>query len=248
MKEKTPKLLMAILFCLTLFVFPRCTFDYGDAASENDDQADIVMGNLEYVRMRDGEPVVRFRAQQAERYENRQTMELQNFSFEQFYDHGREVNATGSAGSGLVELDSGNIQLDQNIIIAVDSEDITIETESIFWEDEKRILSGNDEHPVDIQRSDGTVFSGRGFTADSRSRSWSFSGGVEGSYVDTEPEEDETPEAAEDGVTEVGIMEDGVMDDGVMNDEVAEEELFRELEDFVLAPPDEAGGDAADLP
>jgi LPS export ABC transporter protein LptC len=227
MKGKPQKLLRALLFCLTLFVFPRCTFDYGDAASENDDQADIVMGNLEYVRMRDGEPVVRFRAQQAERYENRQTMELQNFSFEQFYDHGREVNATGSAGSGLVELDSGNIQLEQNIIIAVDSEDITIETESIFWEDEKRILTGNEDHPVDIQRSDGTVFSGRGFSADSRNRTWSFSGGVEGSYVDTEPE-DETPEEAEQ--------------------EVTEEELFRELEDLVLAPPGEAGGDAADLP
>ena len=196
MKQKTHKPFTAPLLFLAVFVFGRCTFDYGDAASEHDDQADIVMENVEYVRMRDGDPVVRFRAQQAERYETRQTMELQNFSFEQFYGHGGEVNATGSAGSGLVELDSGNIQLERSIIIAVDSEDITIETENLSWEDEKRVLAGGAEQPVDIQRSDGTVFSGRGFSADARSRTWTFTGGVEGSYVDTETE-DESGEAGE---------------------------------------------------
>jgi LPS export ABC transporter protein LptC len=178
-------------------VFGRCTFDYGDAESEKDDQADIVMENVEYVRMRDGDPVVRFRAQQAERYEERQAMELQNFSFEQFYDHGKEVNAKGSAGSGLVELDSGNIQLEQSIIIAVDAEDITIMTETLSWEDEKRILAGSEDRRVDIQRSDGTVFSGTGFAADSRRKTWSFSGGVEGSYVDTEDEDEEETEDGE---------------------------------------------------
>jgi LPS export ABC transporter protein LptC len=206
---------------MTVFVFGGCTFDYGDGASESEDQADIVMGNVEYVRMRDGDPVVRFRAQQAERYENRQAMELQNFSFEQFYSHGSEVNATGSAGSGLVELDSGNIQLEQSIIIAVDSEDITIETDKLTWEDEKRILAGSDEHRVDIQRSDGTVFSGRGFSADSRRRTWTFSGGVEGSYVDTETEEEEPSEEGEEFEAPL------------------EEELIRELEedfDAVFAP------------
>jgi LPS export ABC transporter protein LptC len=202
MKRNTQKLFIAPLFCLVVFVFGRCTFDYGDQGSENDDQADIVMENVEYVRMRDGDPVVRFRAQQAERYENRQTMELQNFSFEQFNAHGSEINATGSAGSGLVELDSGNIKLEQSIIIAVESEDITIETDKLSWEDEKRILAGSDDQRVDIQRSDGTVFSGTGFSADSRRKTWTFTGGVEGSYVDKDIEDDEDAESAEAEVLE----------------------------------------------
>ncbi|MDR2740365.1 MAG: LPS export ABC transporter periplasmic protein LptC [Treponema sp.] len=174
---------------IVLFFLGSCSFDYGDEASENADQPDIVMGNVEYVRVRDGDPVVRFRAQLAERYENRQTMELQNFSFEQFYAHGDEVNATGRAGSALVELESGNIQLEEGIIISVDSEDITIETDNLSWEDEKRVLAGKEESTVDIQRSDGTVFSGWGFTADARSRTWAFTGGVNGTYIDTEEEE-----------------------------------------------------------
>jgi LPS export ABC transporter protein LptC len=179
---------------MVLFLLGSCSFDYGDEVSENEDQPDIIMGNVEYVRVRDGDPVVRFRAQLAERYENRQTMELQNFSFEQFYAHGDEVNATGRAGNALVELESGNIQLEEGIIISVDSEDITIETDNLSWEDEKRILAGKEEDTVDIQRSDGTVFSGRGFTADARSRTWVFTGGVNGTYIDTEEDEEEPAE------------------------------------------------------
>jgi LPS export ABC transporter protein LptC len=173
-----------------------CSFDYGEETSANEDLPDIVMGDVEYVRVRDGDPVVRFRAQSAERYENRQTMELQNFSFEQFYDHGAAVNATGQAGNALVQLDSGNLQLEKSIILAVESEDITIETDNLSWQDEKRILAGKEDDLVDIQRSDGTVFSGRGFTADARNRTWTFSGSVDGIYIDKDEDKEETPVSA----------------------------------------------------
>jgi LPS export ABC transporter protein LptC len=251
MKQKTQKLCITPLLCLAVFVFGRCTFDYGDAASQKDDQADIVMENVEYVRMRDGDPVVRFRAQQAERYETRQAMELQNFSFEQFYDHGSGINATGAAGSGLVELDSGNIQLEQGIIIAVEDEDITIVTETLSWEDEKRILAGSDEHRVNIQRSDGTVFSGTGFSADSRRKTWSFTGGVEGSYVDKDLEDDsdaepEAPAEGDEAPVEGGAPVEGDVEVSVEEapaaplegefETPAEEERFEELKDGLLAP------------
>ena len=84
---------------------------------------------------------------------------------------------------------------------------------------------------MDIQRSDGTVFSGMGFSADSRRRTWTFTGGVEGSYVDTEPEDD--------GEEEVGSGESEVS---------LEEGLFPELEgelDTASAPSfSEESGDA----
>jgi LPS export ABC transporter protein LptC len=159
--------------------------------SANEDDPDIVMRDVEYVRVRDGDPVVRFKAELAERYETRQTMELQNFSFEQFYNHGEEINATGRAGSALVELESGNLQLEKSISIAVNSEDITIETDNLSWEDEKRVLTGNETDTVDILRSDGTFFSGQGFTADVRSRTWIFSGNVEGVFVDDDEDDDD---------------------------------------------------------
>jgi hypothetical protein len=120
-------------------------------------------------------------------------MELKNFSFEQFYNHGDEVNATGRAGNALVELDSGNIYLERSVIISVESEDITIETNNLSWRDHERTLSSEEENTVDIQRTDGTVFSGKGFSADVRNRTWVFSGGAAGTYIDEDEADKETP-------------------------------------------------------
>ncbi|MDR2028978.1 MAG: LPS export ABC transporter periplasmic protein LptC [Treponema sp.] len=188
-----PFLLMFSVFIL----YGACSFDYGPTEEEEGSQPDIVMNDVEYVRVRDGDPVVRFRAELAERYETRQTMELKNFSFEQFNTRGDEVNAEGRAGAALVELDSGNIHMDQGISISVESEDVTINTASLDWQDKERTLSGAENGLVDIERSDGTNFSGRGFFADARERRWSFSAGVEGSYFHEDDEEEEADEEAE---------------------------------------------------
>jgi LPS export ABC transporter protein LptC len=187
-----------ISFLFAAFFFGACSFDYGDSESDAGDQPDIIMRDVEYVRIRDGDPLVRFQAETAERYEKRQTMELRNFSFEQFGSQGEEINAVGRAGNASVELDSGNIHLDNGVRIAVDSEDITIETNILDWQDKERILSGPETSPVDIQRSDGTSFTGIGFSAQTRERIWGFDSGVSGTYVHEDDDEEEDGEE-EDG-------------------------------------------------
>jgi hypothetical protein len=160
------------------------------------------MQNVEYVRVRGGDPVVRFQAEGAERYEEKQTMDLHNFSFEQFENHGDEIDAVGSAGQASVALDTGNISLGQGVIISVESEDITIETYGLDWLDKERRLLGTSSGEVNINRSDGTKFSGRGFSADARSRTWTFTSGVSGSYVEKDEDEDEDEEVSEEATEE----------------------------------------------
>jgi LPS export ABC transporter protein LptC len=182
---------------LFLLVVLGCTFDYGSSAAEDTSQPDIVMNEVEYVRVRDGDPVVRFQAQRAERYEKRQTMELRDFSFEQFGNHGEDINAAGRARTASVELDTGNIRLGGGVSIAVESEDITIETEQLDWQDKERILSGEEAGEVNILRENGTSFTGWGFTANARSRTWDFLGGVDGTYIhDDDDEEADSGEEA----------------------------------------------------
>lgn len=206
--RRITKLLTSIL------ILAGCSFDYGTAPVEDTNLPDIIMNDVEYVRVRSADPVVRFQAQRAERYEKRQLMELQDFSFEQFEGHGEEINAAGRAGTASVELDSGNIRLEGGVSLAVDSEDITIETEKLNWRDRERVLSGDEEGSVNILRENGTSFTGWGFTANARNRTWEFSGGVEGSYThDDDDEEAESPEDAEaaDGeAPEEGTNEAGV--------------------------------------
>jgi LPS export ABC transporter protein LptC len=182
---------VSLLILSASFMIPGCSFDYGADSAQNTDLPDLVMNNVEYVRVRDGDPQVRFQAERAERYENQQLMELRNFSFEQFSNHGGEVDSTGKAAAARVELESGNIGLSGGVSLSVDSEDITIQTESLDWLDKERQLSGGPESPVRILRDDGTSFQGRGFTANTRSRRWEFTGPVGGAYVYEEDEEDE---------------------------------------------------------
>ncbi|MFP3091335.1 LPS export ABC transporter periplasmic protein LptC [Treponema sp. TIM-1] len=148
-----------------------------------EDSPDLLMKDTEYVRVRNGDPIVRVKAKQVERYDKRQTMELDTFSFEQFEEHGEKVNAIGSAGTASMDLNSGDIRLGGKVTISVDSEDIVIETDAIEWKDRERSLSGQEDVAVDIYRSDGTSFTGKGFSADLRYRTWTFSGGVEGLYI-----------------------------------------------------------------
>ena len=175
-----------------------CSFDYGDSAGDDGNKPDIVMEKLEYVRFRGGDPKVRFQAEYAERWEESQTMALRNFVFEQFEDKGDTVNAEGRAGSATVLLRSGDISLTRGVRISIDSEDVTIRTAGLEWKDKERTLTGASGYEVDVERSDGTTFSGRGFFADARNRTWVFSGEVKGKYVETDDEKEtgETAEAA----------------------------------------------------
>jgi LPS export ABC transporter protein LptC len=176
-----------------------CSFDYGGSNGEDLGLPDIVMDDVEYVRIRDGEPQVRFLAERAERYEKRQLMEVQNFSFEQFTNHGGKVDSTGQASSARIELDSGNIGISGGVSLSVDSENIVIETENISWNDGERQLAVTPEETVRIFRDDGTSFQGYGFKANTLNRTWEFSGPISGVYVyeDEEGENDESPDTEE---------------------------------------------------
>jgi LPS export ABC transporter protein LptC len=191
------------LLLLTAVFLGACSFDYGQTEPEAEDQPDVLMRQVEYVRVRDGDPTVRFQAELAERYEKRQTMELRNFSFEQFDTRAGEVNAQGRAGAALMELDSGDVRLEDGVRLEIESEDITIETAGLDWKDKNRELLGEGEAEVNILRSDGTSFTGRGFSANARTRTWEFSAGAEGTYTHEDAEEEAPPpEDGEEGEAE----------------------------------------------
>jgi len=175
---------------LTILLCGSCSFDYGELNGADNGQPDIVMEDVEYVRVRSADPVARFYAERAERYEERQLMEIWNLSFEQFGEHGEEVNASGRAGTASVEIDSGNIRMDNGVRIEVESEDIAIETNSLEWKDKERILSAGENEAVNVFQKSGTGFTGIGFSANTRRRAWEFSGGVSGTYIFEDKEEE----------------------------------------------------------
>ena len=172
-----------LFFLFVALIILGCSFDYG-ASNEGEGRPDIVMENIEYARVRRGELQARFRAESAQRWEDQQIMEIGNLYFEQYDNDGENINAIGRAGSARMELRSGNIFFSNGVFVDIESEDIIIRTGELDWIDNERILRGNSEGDVEIERSDGTIFTGRGFFANARSRIWEFSGEVRGTYVD----------------------------------------------------------------
>jgi len=180
----------SVFFCLLCaFLLNACSFDYGAGDGSENTRPDIVMENIEYTRVRGGDLLARFRGDHAERWEDTQIMRITNFTFEQMEDRGETVNVEGSAGAAEVQLESGDITMYDGVTIRIESEDVIINTERIEWKDKEKTISGGEYEMVEIQRSDGTSFSGIGVFADIRSRTWSFSGEVAGTYVEEDEEE-----------------------------------------------------------
>jgi len=173
-----------------VLLMAACSFDYGAGQGLENSKPDIVMENVEYVRVRGGDMLARFKAEHGERWEEQQTMKLSNFTFEQMEDRGETVNVEGGGKAATVQTDTGDITLSGGIWISIESEDITINTEGLEWKDKEKTINCRTEDEVEIQRSDGTSFTGRGFSADIRSRTWVFTGEVKGTFVEKDEDED----------------------------------------------------------
>jgi len=188
---------LPLLFPAVLLL-AACSFDYGDLMDDTIHRPDIVMENLEYVRVRGGEHLVRFRADRAERWEDRRTMELWDFYFEQLEnsEEGVEANAEGRAGAASVQLDTGNVSLRGGVRINMESEDIIITTGELEWRDRERLLFSAPQDEVGVERSDGTTLTGTGITVNIRDRTWAFIGEVSGTYVEEDEAEEEPVEIA----------------------------------------------------
>jgi LPS export ABC transporter protein LptC len=180
--------LFSLFFCISSLV--SCSFDYGGEGGLDKSLPDIVMDNVEYVRMRSLDPQARLQAERVERYEERGIMEIRNFSFEQFSGRGGEINASGRAASASFEIDSGDIRMDDGVRIDVDSEEIAIETKQLEWKDKERMLSGGAGEEVHVYKENGTSFTGIGFQANARSRTWSFTDTVSGTYIYDDNDDD----------------------------------------------------------
>ena len=174
-----------------------CSFDYNLETSEGDKEPDLVMKDVEYVRISNANPVIRLQAKEARRYEETHVMELDQFTFEQYAGApaGAEprLNLYGTAGTASIQTDTGNLSMDGGVSIGVTSESLSILTQSLTWQDKERLLAAPGD--VDITRGDGTKLFGSGFSADIRRRSWQFERAVAGDIVEESLQSAEHEEA-----------------------------------------------------
>jgi len=175
------------MLLLLVLLLTACSFEY-DTAYEEDEDPDMIMDMVDYVRIEDGNPIIRLRADQVRRYEAKHIMEMDLFNFNQFNAAPEDVkeipgiNVRGNGGNARIETDTNNFSMKNGVFFEVKSEDITLETEELSWQDSDRRLAAPGK--LTITRSDGTTLEGTGFSADTRKKSWEFETDVDGSVVD----------------------------------------------------------------
>jgi LPS export ABC transporter protein LptC len=179
-KKNAGRLLALVLFCA--LGAASCSFDYGDADAGENSRPDITMKNVEYMRMKNGEPQVKLQAVQAERYDKKNVMNLEDYQFDQ-YDPQGGVDAAGEGGKASVDLSKLAVSMEEGIKINVESEDITMRTEALNYNDTTKQLDAPQDELVTIDRSDGTSFQGTGLQADVRARTFAFEQGASGIWV-----------------------------------------------------------------
>jgi LPS export ABC transporter protein LptC len=179
-----------LLSLLLIFSFFSCTFDYGDKESENDGLPDLIMENVEYVRVRSADPLARIQAERFERYEKQNLAKLENVIFEQYGEHGEAINIYGKAGAATINIESGDIFMEKTVNLEVRTEDITLETYQLEWKDESGSVFTGEKNETFIYKDNGTRFTGIGLQANARLRSWEFLGSINGVYIHEDNDEE----------------------------------------------------------
>lgn len=173
-----------VIPALLILFFPvSCTFNYGESESSGDGIPNIVMENVDYVRVRSADPLARVQAERFERYDKRNLMKVKGVIFEQYGERGEDVNVYGKAGDATVYIDSGDIFMENHVSLKINTENITLETNQLEWIDGQRTISSGENDGVNIYKDDGTWFSGVGFKGSTRTRLWEFTRSINGIYV-----------------------------------------------------------------
>ena len=172
----------ALLAVLGGFVLSACSFDYSAITETESDKPDLVMQDVDYVRVTDGKISLHMQADQVDRYEKKRLLQVQNIRFEQFSKDSTEPDALGTAGIAQFWTATSDAAFTNGVRIFIKSEDLSVEAKSLQWNDSKKKLSGPQDDQVLLKKTDGSILVGKSFSADGRSRTWQFAGAVSGTY------------------------------------------------------------------
>ena len=181
MSWSVPAAINAVVTIGILALMTSCSLEYGVEDSEAVDASvpnSIVVGYRHTVVESDGSRVT-IEAQRAEYYRNTEEQHLTEISFEAFDSDG-ELLVSGSAARALIELDTNNADLSGGVEMDSRSQGAQVSSETLYWDEESRILSSDRETVVTIVRDNGTRIEGRGFVTDLSLNVMRFEGGASG--------------------------------------------------------------------
>lgn len=152
----------------------------GDEFSE--DIPDTILIDFTHSIVRDGKKSLVIKSDRGEFFEKKkQTVFFQVEFFE--YDDTGAIVTNGTCENARLFTDTDDVELWGGLEFYSAKDEAYLEGETLYWNDTDGILSSPDDEFVNITQDSGTSFSGRGFTAETKSRTVKYSSDVEGYWI-----------------------------------------------------------------
>jgi LPS export ABC transporter protein LptC len=177
-----------LLFALTIAALTSCSLDYGQSRLSDEiseEIPDTVLTGVSHTAVRDN--IVRFRitAVRVEAFSDENRQHLFEVGFIEYGADGA-IRTEGTADFADFQTDTEDVEMTGNLRFFSVPDEAWLQADYLYWTSEERQLTSRPEEPVVLEKSDGTYIVGRGFTAELDQSLIIFSGGVNGTIVDTE--------------------------------------------------------------
>lgn len=173
---------------IAALVVSACSLDYGESqlASEiSEGIPDTILTGVSHTVVRDNTVRFRIEAQRVEAFAEENRQYLYDISFTEYGADG-EMRTEGTADVADFQTDTEDVEITGSLEFYSVADEAWLEAEYLYWDSDERQLTSRPEEPVVLEKSDGTTIVGRGFTAEMDQSLIIFSGGVNGTIVDSE--------------------------------------------------------------
>ena len=176
-----------LLLVMIAVLIASCSLDYGESrlSSEiSEEIPDTVLTGVTHTVVRDNTVRFRITATRVEAFSDENRQYLYDVGFTE-YDADGAVRTDGTAGFADFQTDTEDVELTGSLRFFSVPDEAWLQSDYLYWSSDERQLTARPEEPVVLEKSDGTYIVGRGFTAELDQSLIIFSGGVNGTIVDT---------------------------------------------------------------
>ncbi len=170
---------------LVSFLALSCSIDYGDTTLPDEMMEDIpdnILRSFLYTENSGGHKTFSIYAAKAEILNTKEQTILEDVVFRQFDPEGSLITE-GRADRGVIFSENDNAEISGNIRIYSSAEEAELDTAYLYWDNKEKTLTGRQNKSITIRKDSGTVITGKDFSADMRTKTYSLGSGIHGEYV-----------------------------------------------------------------
>lgn len=187
------------IFCVSfLFIHTACSLDYGTASQAQVQSPEFIFYDVRFIRIENNTVKLQTDAAKLEQYSGIDAMYGEKVRFVLYDDRGK-VSVDGSCALLSADRENELYHFFSGIDMYSQEHRARVSADNLRWNGKREILDSGKKDRVRIimETENGTRFetAGTGFIAQKKDRSYSFSGGIEGTLFESEKKDEDTKEA-----------------------------------------------------